>query len=306
MKPFPDYSQIKFQPLSSVWLSSKEIEIAVLRLDRLHPEISGNKWFKLKYNLEEAEKQKKSTILTFGGAWSNHIAATAAACNLQGFKSIGIIRGEQLLTPTLVEAKAKGMQPHFISREAYRRKDDEGFIRQLVHEFDDPYIIPEGGDNALGIKGCKEILAGVNQHEFSHLCCAVGTGTTLAGLIEIADPGIRIIGFPALKNAKYLIDKIRGDLSKNNESKSWQLNMDYHFGGFAKATPALTIFIHHFYDQYHIPLDFIYTGKMMYGTMDLVKNNYFPSGSRILAIHTGGLQGNRSLPETYKYLSQGN
>lgn len=311
MESFPDYSKIIIQQLSSAWLSSHKLEIAMLRLDQLHPEISGNKWFKLKYNLEAAKEEGKDTILTFGGAWSNHIAATAAACDLLGFKSIGIIRGEYSTLPvngtdkasTLYHAKERGMELHFISREDYRKKNDDEYLNKLSERFNHPYIIPEGGDNHLGIKGCKEILSFCNLEKYTHICCPVGTGTTLSGLIEYSNEnrnGLNstetIIGFPALKNARYLKQKIKDALSKAASNNSWDLNTDYHFGGFAKKTPALLAFMKDFY-QFGIPLDFVYTAKMMFGIMDLINKNYFTAGSRILAIHTGGLQGNRSIPE---------
>ena len=303
MESFPDYSRIFIQLLSPAWLSSQKTEIAMLRLDLLHPEISGNKWFKLKYNLEAAKRENKNTILTFGGAWSNHISATAAACDLLGFKSIGIIRGgDHENTLTLSRAREHGMQLHFISREQYRKKDDTNFIKQLAAKYNDPYIIPEGGNNAAGIKGCKEILSLCDTREYSHICCAVGTGTTLAGLIEYGckDKAYltstkEIIGFTSLKNGGYLQGKIAGNLSKDSTGVHWKLMTGYHFGGFAKKTNSLLDFMQAFWDQYHIALDFVYTAKMMYGIMDLTGKGYFPAGSRILALHTGGLQGNRSL-----------
>lgn len=305
MEYFPDHSKIVIQQLSSAWLSSHNMEIAMLRLDRLHPEISGNKWFKLKYNLDAAKEQQKNAILTFGGAWSNHIAATAAACNLLGLKSIGIIRGEDRKnTITLTGARKHGMQLHFISREEYRKKNDEDYLRKLSRQFHDPYIIPEGGNNDLGLKGCKEILSLCDVQKYTHVCCPVGTGTTLTGLIEYGaeagrDKAYRVstIGFAALKNANYLKQKIKDNLSKEAVGICWDLNTDHHFGGFAKKTPALLGFIKDFYDQFGIPLDFVYSAKMMYGVMDGIKQGYFPTGSRLLAIHTGGLQGNRSIPE---------
>lgn len=324
MGSFPDYSEIITQQLSCAWLSSHKVEIAMLRLDALHYEISGNKWFKLKYNLEEAKKQGKDTILTFGGAWSNHIAATAAACDLLGIKSIGIIRGEDHTIPasdkdkaciasTVYRAKEHGMQLHFISREDYRKKNDDDFLKQLSNQFNDPYIIPEGGDNDLGIKGCREILSLCDIREYTHICCPVGTGTTLTGLIEYGADAfsdkvclVATIGFAALKNANYLTDKIANNLAKDIQPNGWKLNTDYHFGGFAKKTPVLVTFIKDFWEQYRIELDFVYTAKMMYGLMDLIEKKYFPAGSRILAIHTGGLQGNQSIPEITQLFGENN
>lgn len=302
MQYFPDYSGIVLQQLTSVRLSSLGVKIALLRLDRLHPLISGNKWFKLKYNLEAAKETSYKKVLTFGGVWSNHILSAAAACNLAGFNSVGIIRGENISTPTLLQAREQGMELHFISRENYRKKEESAFLARLAEQFGYPYIVPEGGDNNLGIKGCKEILPLCAYDEFTHICCAVGTGTTLAGLIESASPRQKIIGFPALKNADYLREKIADTLTKEAQEKDWQLIMDYHFGGFAKKPPVLIDFIKEFYAVHHIPLDLVYTAKMMYGIMDLTEKGYFPTGSKIVAIHTGGLQGNRSLPEISEYV----
>jgi 1-aminocyclopropane-1-carboxylate deaminase len=298
MREFPDYSKIIVHPLNSSEFIFSSLKVDMLRLDLLHDEISGNKWFKLKYNLEQAQKEKKDTILTFGGAWSNHIVATAAACDLLGFKSIGIIRGEELKedsSPSLILARRHNMQLYFVSRELYGEKEYPGFIDYLNKEFHQPYIIPEGGNNDLGIKGCKEILSFCEQEKYTHICCAVGTGATLTGLIESASMNLRLLGFSALRNADYLKNKIEKSLTGYGENISWKLITDYHFGGFAKKTPELLEFMRDFYEKNKIVLDFVYTAKMMFGINDLIKKEYFSSGSRILAIHTGGLQGNKSL-----------
>lgn len=296
MASFPDYSKITVQPLSL--FSFADVKVDMLRLDLLHEEISGNKWFKLKYNLEQARRERKDTILTFGGAWSNHIAATAAACDALGWKSLGIIRGDELRPDssfTLLQAQRHGMQLHFISRRQYREKENKEFTDFLNKKFGDPYIIPEGGSNDLGIKGCREILSFCEPEKYTHICCAVGTGATLAGIIESTSPLRQIVGFAAIKNADYLRDKIENQLTEKGKSNSWKLMTEYHFGGFAQKTEQLTKFMKGFYDAHKIQLDFVYNAKMMFGINDLVDRKYFPSGSRILAIHTGGLQGNKSL-----------
>lgn len=296
MVSFPDYSKITVQPLAL--FSSSSVKVDMLRLDLLHEEISGNKWFKLKYNLEQAQRERKDTILTFGGAWSNHIAATAAACDELGWKSVGIIRGDELRPDssfTLLQAQRHGMQLHFISRKQYREKENKDFTDFLNKKFSDPYIIPEGGSNAPGMKGCQEILSFCEPEKYTHICCAVGTGATLAGIIESTSPLRPIVGFAAIKNADYLRDKIENQLTEKGKSNSWKLMTEYHFGGFAQKTEQLTKFMKDFYDAHKIQLDFVYNAKMMFGINDLVDRKYFPSGSRILAIHTGGLQGNKSL-----------
>jgi len=260
------------------------------REDQNHPFVSGNKWWKLKYNLEEGLKAGHSTLLTFGGAYSNHIYATAAAAHELGLRSIGIIRGEETLplNPTLSFAKASGMQLHYVSREVYRSKAELSFIEQLHKQFGDFYMIPEGGTNKLAVIGCAELATQISTEvDFDYLCLPVGTGGTIAGMIEGLDKSKKIIGFPVLKAANFLEDEIRKYTSKNN----WQLLYDYHYGGYAKRTNALTEFMDQFEKEFNIPLDPIYTSKMMFGIMDLIKKNFFESGTTILVIHTGGLQG---------------
>jgi 1-aminocyclopropane-1-carboxylate deaminase len=255
-----------------------------------HPYVSGNKLRKLKYNLIEAKQRHKTTLLTFGGAFSNHIAAVAYAGQEQGFRTIGVIRGEELknskpLNATLSFAKSCGMQFKFVTREAYRDKTSEDFMDALENEFGDFFLIPEGGTNAFAIRGCEEILEEVN-HVFDYICCPVGTGGTISGLINASESHQKIIGFPALKG-----DFLREEISKFVTKTNWELISEYHFGGYAKLNDDLIHFINQFKIRYKVPLDPIYTGKMMYGIYDLIAKGYFEKGSKILAIHTGGLQG---------------
>lgn len=254
-----------------------------------HQFVSGNKLRKLKYNLLEAKKHNKKKVLTFGGAFSNHIAATAYAAKANNFNSIGVIRGEELATlplnPTLSFAKECGMKFEYISRATYRIKHQNEFIEKLKHKFGDIYIIPEGGTNALAIQGCEEILQ-PDDSVFDVICCSVGTGGTISGLINSAKDHQKIIGFPALKG-----DFLSREIRKFAKAKNWELITDYHFGGYAKINDNLVEFINTFKSDYGIPLDPIYTGKMMFGIIDLMNKNYFPEGTKILAIHTGGLQG---------------
>jgi 1-aminocyclopropane-1-carboxylate deaminase len=289
-----DYNNITLQTISPSWLPDG-IRAAVLRLDLLHPEVSGNKWFKLRYNLEEALAQGKKRILTFGGAYSNHIAATAAACQLAGIACTGIIRGEQppVLSHTLREASSKGMELHFISREAYRLKDETDWNGL----YPDAYVVPEGGNNTLGAKGCEEILPLVTDPSFTHIACAVGTGTTLAGLINSAALQQEVRGYVVLKGATYLEQQIQRLLGEP-PLPHWQLVHQYHGGGYAKVTPALTEFIRQFYDETHIPLDIVYTGKLLMGFKQDVPDGMYPEGSHVLLIHTGGLQGNPATDTT--------
>lgn len=255
-----------------------------------HPFISGNKYRKLKYNILEAQQFQKTRLLTFGGAYSNHIAAVAAAGTEFGFKTIGVIRGEELVAkvadnPTLSFAKKQGMHFHFVSRESYRLKATNDFIESLKSKFGDFYLIPEGGTNTLAIKGCEEILT-ENDKNFDFICCSVGTGGTISGIINSSGTSQNILGFPALKG-----EFLKEEISKFANNPNWDLISDYHFGGYAKINTKLISFINEFKAQYGLPLDPVYTGKMMYGVFDLMRQGYFPKGAKILAIHTGGLQG---------------
>ena len=267
------------------------IELWIKREDLLHPEVSGNKFRKLKYNLLQAKKGQFQTIVTFGGAHSNHIAATAAAGKMLGFETIGIIRGEELAdaeenwSPTLKYAASCGMKFDFISRADYKRKDSEEFIDLLKNRFKDFYLVPEGGTNELAIMGCEEILSDKDK-EFNFICSSVGTGGTLAGLINSADDDQKVIGFSSLKS-DYLIDEVAGLVKKKN----WEIKINYHFGGYAKMNAELIDFMNDFSKKYKIILDPVYTGKLVFGIFDLIKQGYFPDNSKILAIHTGGLQG---------------
>ena len=266
------------------------ITLTVKREDLLHPFISGNKFRKLKYNLIAAGETGHDTLLTFGGAYSNHIAATAAAGKEYGLKTIGVIRGKELEAtgnenPTLAFARSCGMELVFISREDYGRKTEDNFIEHLKKKFGDFYLMPEGGTNTLAVKGCEEILT-AEDVQFTHIACAVGTGGNISGIINSANPGQRVIGFPALKGAA-----LSDDISKFATDDRWELVTDYHFGGYAKITAQLVDFINDFYEKTGIPLDPVYTGKAVFGVIDLIGRNYFPESSSILFIHTGGLQG---------------
>jgi 1-aminocyclopropane-1-carboxylate deaminase len=266
------------------------ISLEIKREDLLHPFISGNKFRKLKYNLLQAKAENQETVLTFGGAYSNHIAAVAYAGKEQGFKTIGVIRGEELgdkieENPTLKFAQECGMQFEFVTREAYRFKTEVDFITNLQQKFGSFFLVPEGGTNEYAIKGCEEILT-EEDATFDFICCAVGTGGTISGIINSALPHQKILGFPALKG-----DFLKEEIRKFAVNENWELITDYHFGGYGKINNELIQFINQFYLQTQLPLDPIYTGKMVFGVIDLIQKNYFPNNAKILLIHTGGLQG---------------
>ncbi|GEP96479.1 1-aminocyclopropane-1-carboxylate deaminase/D-cysteine desulfhydrase [Chitinophaga cymbidii] len=271
------------QPFHTTWLPA-DIQAATLRLDRIHPVVSGNKWFKLKYNLEAAAGRP---VVTFGGAYSNHIIATAAACEMRGIPCTGIIRGEKpaVLSHTLQRAASLGMELVFVSREAYRLKD--------ASAFPDAYMIPEGGHNALGAKGCGEILSLADTMGFSHIICAVGTGTMLAGLVNATERPVT--GISVLKNATSLYEETQALLT-SPETSNWTILHQFHEGGYGKTSPRLFAAMNDFYRQTGIPTDQVYTGKMVSAVQQLLEQSYFPPNSRLLLIHSGGLQGNDSLP----------
>ena len=290
MKIFEAHPEIPNQFITEV----NGVIIYMKREDLLHPEVSGNKFRKLKYNIAEATSQKGQILLTFGGAYSNHISATAAAGKLAGFKTIGVIRGEELgedLEKTLQEnstlrfAHSCGMELHFISRSAYRNKTSEAFLEELRKQFGDFYLVPEGGTNELAVKGCEEILT-PEDSQFDVICCAIGTGGTISGIINSSEDHQQILGFPALKG-----DFLRAEIERFSKKKNWGIIPDYHFGGYAKVDEKLIEFINNFRSKYGIQLDPVYTGKLMYGIFDLAGKGYFLKNTRILAIHTGGLQG---------------
>ncbi|RXR20472.1 1-aminocyclopropane-1-carboxylate deaminase/D-cysteine desulfhydrase [Flavobacterium amnicola] len=267
-----------------------DISLYIKREDAIHSFVSGNKFRKLKYNLADVEVKDYDSLVTFGGAFSNHIAAVAFACKEKNINCVGVIRGEELPSkihenPTLQFAQKNGMKFEFVTREQYREKDTEAFKHYLQSKYGDCLILPEGGTNALAVKGCEEILQ-VEEKQFDYICCAVGTGGTIAGLINSVAEHQKVIGFPALKG-DFLQDEIR----KFAKNKNWELMTHYHFGGYGKVTNEFIGFINQFFKQTKIPLDPIYTGKMVFGVLDLIEKDYFPPHSKILMIHTGGLQG---------------
>ena len=270
-------------------LQQKNISVSILRLDNIHPIISGNKIFKLKYYLEDAIKQSKP-IITYGGPFSNHLAATAAACKKAHIPCTGMVRGEHSsLSHTLQYCVKKGMTLKYICRDEYR---DKAAKDQSTIDFPQ-IIIPEGGYGKKGVKGSALIPELYDPQKYSHVCCPVGTATTLAGIISSAPSHQQVIGFSALKNLLDIPERLLFLLDKNPTN---YMIKEYHFGGYAKWNSALIDFMNKFYALNKISTDFVYTGKMMYGIWDMIKTDQFAPFSKILAIHTGGLQGNNSLP----------
>ncbi len=275
------------------------MDFGVLRLDQIDDGVSGNKFFKLKYNLKAAKESGKKTILTFGGAFSNHIHATASAAHAAGLPSIGVIRGQDadLSNPTLRHAKEMGMVLRLVDRESYRNKDSPEFLDKLKEEFGDFYLIPEGGTNELAIAGTKEIM-GKETTEFSHICVSIGTGGTFAGLAATIENHQNLLGFSSLKG-DFIYRQISELLAKYEISPRGRLaiHAEYHFGGYGKTKPELIEFLKWFHSEFGIPLDPIYTGKLAFSLWDLIGKDHFAKQSRILMIHTGGLQGNAGFSE---------
>lgn len=287
--------EIKDSPVEFITeFRNSGIRLSIKREDLLHPVVSGNKFRKLKYNLLVSKTRGQNTILTFGGAYSNHIAAVAAAGKLLAFKTIGVIRGEELgkdleetlaENPTLQFASGQGMKFIFISREEYKRKEEPGILEKLKVRLGDFFLVPEGGTNDLAIKGCEEILT-TSDKKYDYICCAVGTGGTISGIINSSERNQMVLGFPALKG-----DFLASEINKYSAGDNWKLVNHYHFGGYAKVSSELIQFINDFKQKYHIQLDPVYTGKMLFGIFDMIEKEAFPKNSSILAVHTGGLQG---------------
>jgi 1-aminocyclopropane-1-carboxylate deaminase len=266
------------------------LSFVIKREDVLHPFVSGNKFRKLKYNILKVKELNHDTLITFGGAFSNHIAATAYACYQAGIKSIGIIRGEELQNkiqenPTLQFAQDHGMQLDFVSRAIYRQKESQAFHNFLNDKYGLHYLLPEGGTNDLAIKGCEEILDD-NDGIFDYICCPVGTAGTIIGIINSIKPHQKVIGFSSLKGGF-----LREDIRKFAKNNRWDLVTEYHFGGYGKVSVELIDFMNDFFAQTKVLLDPVYTAKMVFGVIDLIHKNYFPDNAKILLIHTGGLQG---------------
>lgn len=290
-----------FQPSINQEFVFDNIKLTIKREDLIHPYVSGNKFRKLKYNLLEANKLNHHTLLTFGGAYSNHLLAVAFAAHQNNFNSIGVVRADEITkeqidqNPTLSKCVLYGMQLFFVTREQYRDKSSETFFNDLKIKFGDFFLIPEGGSNENAVLGCQEILTEEDQ-QFNIVCCAVGTGGTISGLIRSSVKNQLILGFPALKG-DFLDREIRNFVEK---SDNWRLIHDYHFGGYAKLNDDYIQWLNDFYDETKIPLDPIYTGKMMFGVIDMIKHQKIEKNQSILCIHTGGLQGIKGINQKLK------
>jgi len=291
-----DLAPVTIDYLKDPFLEDRGIRLGILRLDMLHPEISGNKWFKLKENIRLAKEKRYSKLLTFGGAYSNHLAAAAVAAAREGLECVAIVRGWHgsiTTSPTLDFCARQGMQLHFVSREEYGLKYEKDYLESIEETFGRPYIIPEGGNNEAGRKGCEEIAAYIPPG-VHHVAIAIGTGTTFCGLRNKMKETVWLHGFPVMKNGGYLADTIKEYVPPLN---NWFLHTDYHHGGFARHTEELVGFMNVFYRLHAIKLDFVYTAKLLSGIFDMIRKGTFEDGAHIICIHTGGLQGNASLQD---------
>jgi len=290
-------SNIITEKISAELFDQKQVSLSVLRLDLIHNVVSGNKLYKLHFFLQDALKQSAKGIITFGGAYSNHLVATAFACREAGLKSIAIVRGEQpnLLSHTLKACMEYGTQLKFVSRQVYDQKESTDFLNQLKVDHENYVVIPEGGYHPSGTAGAKLIMDLIYPHT-THICCAAGTATTGAGLLLGLNEKQQVILVPVLKNLLDLEQRISFLTNRSFAPQQLKIIPDYHFGGYAKKTQELIDFMNSMYEKHGLPTDFVYTGKMLFGIIDSIKKDYFPAGSKIVCIHTGGLQGNLSLP----------
>ncbi len=276
---------------------SAGVELSVLREDLSHPFLSGNKWRKLKYNLLDYKNSGKKAILTFGGKYSNHLVACAAAGKILNIPMIGILRGDEWVNnPHQTFLKECGMHLMSLSREEYRLRENPEFLSNLYKrcttEFpelisfpDDIFMIPEGGSNEAGVKGCIEIMKDIPR-DSTHILLACGTGSTLAGIAMGCHEKQKAIGISVLKGENFLLDSV---IRQGAPVAKTTILFDYHFGGYAKSPEPLKTFCKNFGQESGIPLEPVYTGKLFFASMDLLSKNYFPKGSKIVLIHTGGI-----------------
>ncbi len=289
---------ISIQSLSEPGWEKQGIRVSVLRLDQLHPVVSGNKWFKLQYFIQTAQSRNLPHLLSFGGPYSNHLVALAFACHEAGLHSTGIVRGEQpeQLSPTLQQCLQYGMHLEYVSRDAYKQKDDPAWLTALTHRFGPHLAIPEGGYHPLGARGAAAIPALAGNAGITHWVAAMGTATTVAGILSGTPGETQVIGIAVLKGMTDIHERLHYLLGNEQHKTRFTQQHGYHFSGYAKASRELFAFMNTVWEKHQLPLDFVYTAKMLYGVYDLISNHYFAPGSHILCIHTGGLQGNRSLP----------
>jgi 1-aminocyclopropane-1-carboxylate deaminase len=280
--------------MSDDFIEEKECKVGILRLDKIHPVISGNKYFKLKYYLEEAIRNNRDTIITFGGYYSNHLHATAFACNTYGLKSVGYVRGEEpsTINDTLKDCIKFGMELKFIPQGDFKKIQEQLTFSQPQHV----QIIPMGGNGVLGMRGAGEILNFKTSNEFDYIIGSAGTGTMGGGLLHKLEKYQQLVLISAVKNNFSLKEEILAlDPSLDDKEKQLSIHHEFHFGGFGKSNPMLFEKMNWFYKEHQIPTDFVYTGKMICGFYELLRNNSIRKKSKILLIHSGGIQGNRSL-----------
>ncbi|MCR8924243.1 pyridoxal-phosphate dependent enzyme [Dasania sp. GY-MA-18] len=292
-QPYAAVEAISYEP----WLA-KQVVVSVLRLDQFFPQLSGNKYFKLKHNLSHAQAQGYSRVISFGGAYSNHIHALAYAAQQYGMQALGIIRGDHgyAANPTLSDAQAWGMQLQFVSRSEYKRRAEPEYVRSLQQQYPDAWVIPEGGSNALAVQGCAEIAEHIRQglgDNFDTVLLPCGTGATLAGVAMGLPPSKQVLGVAVLKGEGYLEAEVQRYLAQvaNNSHAKWQICHDYHGGGYAKCDVALARFINNF----PIALEPVYSGKLFFALDAMINSAAIAPGSRIVLIHTGGMQGLRGM-----------
>ncbi len=291
-----DLTQAILQPWKNELFDKKRLTLEVLRTDRIHPIISGNKYFKLKYHLQAAHQQAKTGVISMGGAYSNHLLATACICHSQKLKSVGIVRGEEpsIYSPTLQQVKQFGMELLFVTREVYQNKTQ--LEAHFQNQYPNYYWVNEGGQSHLGVKGAAEILQLLTLNDYTHILCAVGTGTMMAGLLNAATSGQLVCGIPVLKIADQKKNDLLNFLEEQSINRQFSIQYDFHEGGYAKKTPDLLSFMNELFRDHQLPSDFVYTGKLFKAIYTLSAKDFFPPGSKLLIIHSGGLQGNRSIP----------
>ena len=281
------------QPIALPELKDHQVSLDVVRDDLFHPMIAGNKWWKLKHALIHAEKEGIPRLVTFGGAYSNHILAVAAAGHLFGFETVGIIRGEESrkLNPVLSQARHWGMRLEGISRESYRQKNNSDYLEQLKLDWSPCLILPEGGSSSFAVQGTCEMTARL-QGQYDHFCCSVGTGGTMAGMVLGATSNTEVQGFSALKNGDFLVSEIHRLLKGYEVSdRHWSIQTEFHMGGYARSNAALRSFCEHFQASQKLDLDLVYTGKMFFGILELVRRGFYKKGAKIAAWHTGNAHG---------------
>ena len=296
---FSNQPELIIQPLAHPLFDQKGLSVTVVRTDLIHPEVSGNKWYKLKYNLLQAKANNQTRLLSFGGAYSNHIHALAWAARQLGLVSVGIIRGEPVSNPMLDDAQRWGMQLSFVDRVQYRQRSDAAWLQKLMAEHEVDAVIPEGGSNSLALKGVGELMEVIAQQlpDLDYLLCACGTGGTLAGLLSKAPKRVQLEGYPVLKGGDFLYQEIESLLADANKSVEchWSLDLESHYGGYGKVKADHKMIWHQLEADFGMPLDPIYTAKLFRRFMEKVAQGDYPEGAKIALLHSGGLQGRRSL-----------